>query len=117
GDITLRQPRAHGLEVVPAQHLDRLAGPRVLAGGADHLARPPGWAGAVERRRGAPQDVVEPAVIVTLELEDDRAAGGGAGQPDRCLHRLRAGAGEADAFGARHDRAEQLGRLELDLGL
>ncbi len=73
--------------------------------------------GDIERRCVRPQHVVEPAVIVALELDDDLAARGRAGEAERSLHDLRARGGEAHALGAGHHRADPARRLGLDVGL
>ena len=67
--------------------------------------------------RDAPHHVVEPAVIVALELHDRGPPGRRARQPDRGLHHLGPRAVEAHLLGAGHQRVDEAGGLVLDLGL
>ena len=59
------------------------------------------------------EDAVEPAVVVPLELDDDVAAGGAAGDPERQLDRLAARVREADHLRARHDLGHEARSLVL----
>ena len=52
----------------------------------------------------APRDVVVPAVVVALELQDPLAAGERPGEADRVVGRLRPGAAEHDPLGRRDHR-------------
>src|SRR5262249_53366120 len=54
------------------------------------------------------EDIVEPAVIVTLELNDLRASGIRARQAHGGLNDLGTGRSKSYALGARHGRADQL---------
>ena len=57
--------------------------------------------GVIGREVVAPRDVVVPAVVIALELEDSLARGERASQPDGVEGRLGAGAAEYDAVGGR----------------
>jgi hypothetical protein len=81
------------------------------------MGRLVGVAKLARRRRDEPDDVVEPAVIVSFALEDRRAPGCCAGQPQGRLDGLGARAVEAHAVGARDEFAHEAGGLVLDLRL
>ena len=68
----------------------------------------------VGREVVAPRDVVVPAVVVALELEDALAAGERPREPDRVERRLGAGAAEDDPLGGRDHLDEPLGELDLE---
>ena len=62
----------------------------------------------------APRDVVVPAVVVALELEDALAAGERPREPDGVERRLGAGAAEDDPLGRRDHLDEPLSELDLE---
>jgi hypothetical protein len=92
--------------VVPGQHPQPAA---ALAGEAlaprAQRRRIPAPIFAVRR---FPQHAVVPTVVVARELQDQRAAGVGARQPQGGVGRLRAGRTEAHLVGARHHGANGL---------
>ena len=100
---------AHERQVVPRQHDYVLCGGHGLAGAGQVRSRRVVGPGLVERWRDADQDGVEPAVIMTLELDDLRSTGRGAGEAQRGLDHLRAGHTEADQFGARDQVLDAFG--------
>ena len=71
----------------------------------------------VGRGRDAHEDVVEPPVVVALELDDLPPAGVGAGEAERRLHRLAPRGREAHQLRAGHDLGEAPGEGELELML
>ncbi len=117
GDVSLGEAPLEPLEIVPAEHLDAVGRLRVLAGAAGDRDRAFLRPRRVEAGRRRPQDVVEPAVVMALELQDDAPARRGAGEADRRLHHLGTRGAEADALGAGHDLADEPRRLRLDFAL
>ena len=73
-----------------------------------HIAR------VVGREVVAPGDIVVPAVIVALELQDPLPTGEPPGEPDRVECRLGAGAAEDDSLGGRDHPDEPLGQLHFE---
>ena len=61
----------------------------------------------------ADEHVVEPAVVVPLELHEQRPAGEGSGESQRGLHRLGARVGEDDPLDAGEHGAHELGQFDL----
>ena len=90
-DIALGEPRFQRREIVPAEDREPRARFRVLALATDHRRRRLLWTCRVQPRRRRPQDVVEPAVIMPLELDDGPLARGSTRQPHRRLRHLRTG--------------------------
>ena len=104
------QPRRQRCQVIPRQHLD-LLDRRLLPLAPRHRSARP------RRRRRRPQDVVEPPVVMPLELDDHAPPGMRPRQPQRALHRLAARRAESHQIGARHHFAKQPRRLRLRPGL
>ena len=88
GDIAPGEAPFEAFEVVPGQHLDAVGRLRVLAGAAGDRDRASSGPAAFEAGRRRPQDVVEPAVVMALELQDDAPARRGAGEAEGRLHDL-----------------------------
>ena len=62
----------------------------------------------------APVEIVVPAVVVALELDDPRPAGVDAGHADRVVGDLGTEAGEDDPLRARNGARQALGELQLE---
>ncbi len=103
---------ADAVRVVVLADLDEVAhggrDPGRGRGGRGHAAA------LVGREMMAPGDVVVPAVVVALELEDPLPARVAARQPDRVIRRLGPGAAEHDPLGRRDHPDQPLGQLDLE---
>ena len=117
-DIALGQPRFQPRQIVPADHIQAGGIDRVLAHAARHQHRRIFRPRRILRRRGGPQDIVEPAVIMAFEFQDDaacrwrRAPGGRRPAP---LPNRRSRNGCAGREGMRSHRMR--GGFEFDLRL
>jgi hypothetical protein len=76
-------------------------------------ARGAGQAEGCESRAGLGEEAVAVAVVATLELEDQIAAGEGTGEPDGGHGCLGAAIDEADYLDRRHEGDELLGQLDF----
>ena len=90
GNVAARQPRFQGRQIVPAQHVeaDGIAG--ILALAAGHKGRRLCRTGGILGGRSGPEDIVEPAMIMAFEFQDDALARGGARQTEGGLRHFRA---------------------------
>ena len=109
----------HGSTITSAMALSSCAG-------RPCRSKPPRASGALARPersfrcpgdRPRDENVVEPAVVVALELHDLAPPGLGPGQPDGGLVGFRARGGEANQLGAGHQLAHPLRQFDLHLVL
>ena len=101
---------------------DRLDGRGVVVGGEQRLrGEGGGHAGRVRQPEGGDagagsgQQAVRVAVVAALELHDQIAPGGGAGEPQRAHHRLGPGVDEAHHLHRGQRLDDQLRQLQLGL--
>ena len=90
GDIALGQARFQPRQVVPADHVQPRGIDGVLPHAARHQHRCTFRPGRILGRRGGPQDIVEPAMIMAFKFQDDALVGGSARQAGRGLRHFRA---------------------------
>jgi hypothetical protein len=89
GDVAAGETPLDQIQTVPGQYLDIPGGTLLETLAAADRDRRLLVARDVEGRRGRPQHVVEPAVVMAFEFQDLLAPGGGAGEAESRLHDLR----------------------------
>ena len=106
GHVVARLERVGDAADIVGRQQDRLL---------DEAGRNAGGHAALEVRHGTRRHAVVPAVEVADEADHLGFAREGAGEPQRQVRGLGAGAGEAHHLGARHQAIDQLGPPHLQL--